>query len=343
MHKLLGWIGAAISIGGVSLHWWSLAKDASEVPRDLSSLLKMLNQVFSNVTLIGWIIFLIGLLCLLAATSEWWRPAAAQIFDRVGARTEGDSAASHEASMSIRDMHVWEPFYLLDPNYLHLENHQRRKINQTILDALAEGQLFSWGRPVKNRGLIDELDGVVAQPRPEPIAAKYWRDADFTYLFFDGNRRDELIHATPEDSNIELPSYRNIMFNKANVIQVFGIQTDTSKDSLQGRPREKYVIPLRKEAAILKRALSPIGTNVDLAASSYEKFVVLLEPIDGHPLIASSTSTIRQSAGALLLNYRQVAAGQGKLLDGPTLVKHHEKLDEACKELRNVTSYAIEE
>lgn len=170
---------------------------------------------------------------------------------------EGAQATSFQEREPAPDMPIWELFYLLAPNWKTLERRGQADVAQRIRDALALNRLKSWGRPTRKRDWISDLVGHVPSPPPEPIEPEYWRQAEFTYSFMNGERRDEFVHAEPSNNPSNLPKYTDVQLDHAQAENVFGIARPVYDPS--------FLIELRSVLSSIYSAFEALPTSDDAA------------------------------------------------------------------------------
>ena len=175
--------------------------------------------LFGIFMIIGFMIAILG--GLITASIPWLHelfgtPATKSIY-----ANNATPGVSHTQPTYIP---VWEPFYILAPNYLDLTDAERAQINRRILDHLARGRILAEGRPDKEYNWDRDEAGPAAQPRPTTIPQKYWGGADLTYNFFAGSRRRELVHAIPDKDHKHWPTYRDVQFDLESVERALSVR-----------------------------------------------------------------------------------------------------------------------
>jgi len=137
---------------------------------------------------------------------------------RLGRTSSPPSPGLHS---SPPDWPIRELFFYLDPDVLDRNNFER--IGRVILDALSEGRLRAWGRP-----LPPDSDGfpvnAKVQSSPTVIKKSYWPHAAWTYQFFaDSQRFNPHTHAakgTPIKKGRPFIPYADIRVSKASAQSV---------------------------------------------------------------------------------------------------------------------------
>lgn len=224
--RISAWIGGLLTWAIVALDYIDRVKAILELPGTARSLVSAVGDALGDTSWQAVLIFLIGVVCLLFATSHLWvhwlgwttQPAFVQ-----QTAAEPDTSIPKETP-TVPDLSIGELFYHLAPNWKTMDQRGQADVAQRVRDALALDLLKSWGRPVRKKNWIDEASGPMPSPPPEPIEPQYWRNAEFTYRFMTGERRDEFVHAEPTNEDSALPSYTEIQVSAAQAGNVFAIE-----------------------------------------------------------------------------------------------------------------------
>lgn len=105
------------------------------------------------------------------------------------------------------DLLINELFRELSSDVLDAESKMWQQVGREIRDKLSLGEIHSWGREVGSGRQRAAL---------APIEDKYWKDAEFTYLFFPEGR-EQLTHVRNPKSGVE---YADLRFRQAEIKSV---------------------------------------------------------------------------------------------------------------------------
>jgi hypothetical protein len=122
------------------------------------------------------------------------------------------------------DMTIRELFLHLDPN--SADEPARSVIGQVVRDFFAiQGKLRVWGRPC-DADWIDRLTDWPGQPVPQLINHRYWRNADFTYLFMNGISAFSQGPHTQVKLHSGLPQFTDLRVNRAQALAIDWSEVD---------------------------------------------------------------------------------------------------------------------
>ena len=180
------WTGLAASILGVAAHF---------LPDGEAAITALAWQVPL------WALGLVMLVRLILAPYWMWKEDQAS--------RAIDSPAWVFPDWLIRDL-----FYALEPNVLDEPNWLA--VGQVVRDNLALGRLKCWGRPINDDWIAKMVSP--RQPAPIEVPHTYWQHADFSYQFFSEDFGEWAPHTHPDDMYSGIPSYTDLMFNKAEAL-----------------------------------------------------------------------------------------------------------------------------
>lgn len=103
---------------------------------------------------------------------------------------------------------IREAFFALCPDALDADNERWEEAGQRLLDLLSTEQIAAWGRP---RRAMERTKSPLAK-----VPAGFWREAWFTYEFFDEDSEDDE-HVSSRSSMGGPYSYSDLRFNRATL------------------------------------------------------------------------------------------------------------------------------
>lgn len=221
--RIAAWIGWLLPWAIVILDYIGRVKDILELPGNASSVVRAMVDALGNTSWQAVLIFLIGLACLLFATSHLWAPWFG-LATRHAAVHQTDAerdAATPEETSAVPDSSIGELFRGLiqhpvddAPDWLPVGNEVR--------DKASLGQIRIWGRPARYWDYPEQAQRAAAAAPLEPIDPSYWRDAQFNWgTVFEPETHLPHTGPLPHKFMIDFHRYNGLRVNRQEALKLW--------------------------------------------------------------------------------------------------------------------------